>query len=516
MQFEYLIYVSFVIYGLGFAFNYFNKHTRVIYLCLFLSAFLIRYFIAAQDPFLHSWDERYHALVGKNLAEHPAVPTLKDDTLFEANNFDWQSAHIWVHKQPVFLYQIAVSIQFLGNTEMAVRMPSVLMGALMVLLLFRIATLTTNKSAAYVASGLFIFSFFQLEQTAGVIGMDHNDIAFAFYFALSIWGYVEFRENKQRRYIYLIAVFTAFGTLTKWLPACAIYGVWLLDILIHDTKNWKTELPGLLKSFGISTVIWGSWQAYIFSRWPREAGFEHAFNRRHFSEALEGHTGSWNYHLNLFDNQYGNFTILLFVIGFLVTMADQSKWKYRVLYIFIPVSTYLVFSIAKTKSFAYVFYISPLIFAMIGYGFYLVVHFLVKHIRGQHIQFGVFGILLLLFCGYHLNTHALYKSHVLGKSDYINNYRNVLQHNTAIYKQLDSVASDCDIIFNCRSLQDIDAEFYSSKTVYSWYPDSTELDHLLQSGYTIGVFQSFAHQQLPDYITRNTSIRLLELNQLTE
>jgi hypothetical protein len=255
---------------------------------------------------------------------------------------------------------------------------------------------------------------------------------------------------------------------------------------------------------------------YIFSRWPHETLFEYAFNRRHFSEALEGHAGSWNYHLNMFDNQYGNYAILLFIIGFLATVADQSKWKYRVLYVFIPVSTCLVFSLAKTKSFAYVFYISPLIFAMIGHGFYLVVHFLVKRIRRQQIQFGIYGILLLLFCGYYLNTHALYKSHVLGKSEYVNNYRNVLVHNAAIYKQLDSVASDCDIIFNCRSLQDIDAEFYSSKIVYSWFPDSTELERLVLEGYSIGVFQSFGNQQVPDYITHNTNIRLLELNQLTE
>ncbi|HMU69185.1 MAG TPA: hypothetical protein PKC38_04220, partial [Chitinophagales bacterium] len=97
---------------------------------------MMRYFIATQDDFLHSWDERYHALVGKNLAKHPFEPTLKDNPILPCNNLDWQSGNVWVHKQPIFLFQIAASIKVFGNSEMAVRFPSIVMGALLSLLIF--------------------------------------------------------------------------------------------------------------------------------------------------------------------------------------------------------------------------------------------------------------------------------------------------------------------------------------------------------------------------------------------
>jgi 4-amino-4-deoxy-L-arabinose transferase len=53
-----------------------REGVAVLLICagaLFLRAF------AASDPFLHEWDERFHALVAKNLASHPLVPTLYDD-----------------------------------------------------------------------------------------------------------------------------------------------------------------------------------------------------------------------------------------------------------------------------------------------------------------------------------------------------------------------------------------------------------------------------------------------------
>lgn len=516
MQLEYLIYLSFLVYGLGFTVLFFRNKLVVVYTCLFISSFMMRYFIASQDNFLHSWDERYHALVAKNLTKHPLEPTLKDNPILPSNNLDWQSGNIWVHKQPVFLYQIAASVKVLGNTEMAVRFPSVIMGAFLSLLIFRIGSITTNSLSGYFAAGLFTFSFFQLEQTAGVIGMDHNDIAFAFYVTLSIWAYLEYQQGSNKNFIYLIAIATAFGTLTKWLPALAIYGVWFINLFLLNKQNIKNKLFKLVKSFSLSTLIWGSWQIYILLRWPVEAKFEYEFNRRHFSEVLEGHGGNWDYHIQMFDNQYGQYAFILLFIGLIIFLLDKSKNNFKTLYLLIPLSTYLVFSIAKTKSFAYVFYISPLLFSIIGYGLTEIIALITLRAQNKAIHYTFYCAILLFYCNYQLSAKTLYKSHVLGQSEYINNYRHVLQHNADIYKQLDSVASDCDIIFNCRNMQAVDAEFYSNKTVYSWYPDSLTLDSLLNSGYSIGAFQSFSNQQLPDYIKSNNNVKIIDLVQETE
>ncbi|MGN6566647.1 MAG: hypothetical protein ACTHJ0_01775, partial [Flavipsychrobacter sp.] len=43
---------------------------------LFLAAFILRLFMAHLDPFLHTWDECFHAVVSRNMMGHPLKPML--------------------------------------------------------------------------------------------------------------------------------------------------------------------------------------------------------------------------------------------------------------------------------------------------------------------------------------------------------------------------------------------------------------------------------------------------------
>ena len=54
-----------------------KEHLSVVF--LIITALLAFSFAALLDPFLNIWDERFHALVGKNLMKHPLMPTLYDD-----------------------------------------------------------------------------------------------------------------------------------------------------------------------------------------------------------------------------------------------------------------------------------------------------------------------------------------------------------------------------------------------------------------------------------------------------
>ncbi len=494
-----------------------NKSNTIIYFSIFIAAFSIRLFVALQDPFLHSYDERYHALVGSNLTEHSLKPTLKNEPILPYDYKDWQSNHIWVHKQPVFLWQIALSISILGNNEIAVRLPSVLMGAILTLLIFRIGSLYHNKRVGFISCILFMFSFFQLEQTAGVIGMDHNDIAFSFYVTLSIWAYLEYKIRGHQKFIYLIALFSAFAVLNKWLPGLVVYGIWLIDILIQNRHSpGLKKLKGITISLILSSIIWGAWQVYILLRWPLESKFTYAFNSRHFTEALELHGGNFWYHFNMYNKQYGNWTIPFLIIGCYYFFVKKKENNIAILYLFIALTTYTVFSIAATKSFAYVFYISPFLFLIIGVGFNYCYEAISKYLKFKLLKIGLLFISLIGMATMSVSFHKLYRSHSLGKSDYINNYRDALSWNASLYKQLDTAAANYDIIFNCRANQHIDAEFYSSKIVYSWYPDSLTIDSLQNAGYKIAAFTSFGKQILPAYIKTNPQILILNMVQKEE
>lgn len=190
---------------------------------LFLAAFLLRMCMISLDPFLNKWDERFHALVAKNMMEHPFMPMLRKDAILPFNYGDWSGNHIWLHKQPFFLWQMAMSLKVFGINEFAVRFPGALMGAIQILFIYRIGKLVLNNQTGYLSALLFAGSYFQLQQTSGLIGMDQNDIAFGFYTIASIWALIEFNYSHKKYWILLIGLFSGIAILNKWLTGLLVY-----------------------------------------------------------------------------------------------------------------------------------------------------------------------------------------------------------------------------------------------------------------------------------------------------
>jgi len=47
-----------------------GRRKEAFWLLLF-AAFVMRLMMIGLDPYLHSWDERFHAVVAKNMMQHP-------------------------------------------------------------------------------------------------------------------------------------------------------------------------------------------------------------------------------------------------------------------------------------------------------------------------------------------------------------------------------------------------------------------------------------------------------------
>ncbi len=121
---------------------------------LILTALSVFSFSALLDPFLNLWDERFHALVGKNLMNHPLMPTLYDDPVVNMAYDRWDRYHIWLHKQPLFLWQIALSFKLFGISEFTLRLPNVVLGAILVFIGYRSGRLMVNKRVGFI-TGVF-------------------------------------------------------------------------------------------------------------------------------------------------------------------------------------------------------------------------------------------------------------------------------------------------------------------------------------------------------------------------
>jgi 4-amino-4-deoxy-L-arabinose transferase-like glycosyltransferase len=185
------------------------------------------------------WDERFHALVAKNMLENPFIPMLYTENPVEIDNSFWSMGHIWLHKQPLFLWQIALSFKIFGINEIALRLPNIIMCSLLIYPLFQLGRILVNERTGFMTSFLFITSFYFGELVAGWQLLDHNDIAFLFYTTLSIWAWVEYTEREKKSWILLAGLFSGLAILNKWLVGLLVFAGWITMILTN--KNLRSN-----------------------------------------------------------------------------------------------------------------------------------------------------------------------------------------------------------------------------------------------------------------------------------
>src|SRR5262245_30779197 len=127
------------------------------------------------------FDEFFHATVARNLLTHPLRFTLYDTPAVELPDH-WTMAHVWLHKPPLALWQIALSFWMLGTTTFALRLPSLLLCAGIALITYRLAIeLFRNRGVGVIAGALCAFNPFIAGSVHGRYFSDHVDVALLFY-----------------------------------------------------------------------------------------------------------------------------------------------------------------------------------------------------------------------------------------------------------------------------------------------------------------------------------------------
>jgi 4-amino-4-deoxy-L-arabinose transferase len=384
------------------------------YALLFIGFFLFGSGFALIDSYLNEWDEQYHALVAKNLSENPLKPVLIQHSPLELDFTKWTYNHIWLHKQPLFLWQIALSIKLFGANLWAVRFPGILLHALTALMTLSIARRFMSDGFAMLTCILFGCSAYYNDYISGAIGMDHNDVAFVFYVTLSFWAWFNYRESRdqQTRWIVLIGISAGFAILCKWLVGFLVFSGWGIVLI---TTNWKDakEWLNLLKSFVITLVVVAPWQIYCYLRFPREYVYELTYNSEHFMNALEKHTGDNWFYWELLDQSYGTGEAIRWIIlaGILLFLFRSLKKSRQHLFAFsVFIITYIFFTIAATKLQGYVTIVASLGFIFLIYPFYEITEYIRRRKPfSVHRYLTIVLTLLVLFI--HFNPKGVIDRH---------------------------------------------------------------------------------------------------------
>jgi len=283
----------------------FRGRTLPALLALIGLGFCLRLHTVAAEPYLQPWDERYHALVARNMVEQPMVPMLYADPAMPYDYRDWTANRYWLHKPPLTLWTIAKSMQLFGVNLFALRLPSLLLSTGLIAVMFGFGRWLVSTHVGLWAAFLVSISGVMVELPAGRIATDHVDMAFIFFITLAGWAGLAFARNSTWRSAGLFALTLILAVYAKWFTALFLLPVAATAVLFHRAKG--VRLPALqlvVTSVAVLAAAW-VWQQYTQQRFPLEAAWESSYNLRHLIEPLEGHRHEWHYHISRMGQMFG-------------------------------------------------------------------------------------------------------------------------------------------------------------------------------------------------------------------
>jgi 4-amino-4-deoxy-L-arabinose transferase len=459
-------------------------------LCLLLLAVCpLGYAFITMDPFLHPWDERIHAIVAQNLAEHPLRPTLIDKPYLPYDYKDWGFNHIWLHKQPFFLWLMAASIRLFGPEVWAVRLPSVLCILAMILMIYdaccKLDPLQGKRwgywSALLLSSNAILWNI-----ASGLMCMDANDMVFMTTVLGSFWCWI--RLEKSGKYVWAagMGIFVAAAILTKWLTGCLVLEAWFCYHLLRRDLWHKTVLSRISLGVLVTAVLAGSWIYYCRLHYGRELDLELSYNHRHFWEAIEFHEEPLFFYFNKLPKDYS--AVWLLLIPACIMAWHKRKTLPELAILFLSVLTvYVFFTIAATKMEGYVLMCMPLMC--------MVMAFPLSFLQPKQTRHKVLTVLLA--CGIwllHFNPQLTQDKHFPknGSLEY-GKLRTDEIRQQAMYRNLNPAALDSvDCIIYAK--EQLTLMFYTGKTAYGDWVYPRWVDSLQQSGLRLGYIEGEAKE----------------------
>jgi len=490
-----------LILGLVSIIFFIRKDVKLSLLFLFFSGLILRFVAAGLDPFLNTWDEQFHALVAKNMMADPFKPMLVGNPVLDYNFRDWTSNHIWLHKQPWFLWQIALSFKIFGLSEYSLRLPTALMFSAMILIIYRIGKLLGNPGIAWYGAFLYSFSGFFISFVSGSYFTDHNDSAFIFYVSLSLWAWTEYMFSGKRKWLLWIGLFAGIAILNKWLAGLMVYAAWLMVIGFRKGIPEKfRELKRLSISLLVAFLMALPWQLFVLWAYPLESRYEYSLNSLHFFKAMETHSESIWYHFRLLPEQYGGLMVGFIVLPGLYYFFREIKDRaVRLGLLFMLVFVYLFFTVAATKMPMFCTITAPLIFLGIGAALDQSVCWLQKNIPGKIFP-GLMVFLLFLLAYLNLDLNHIDEIHSVKQP-----YWKTRMTDAVLDKQVASILKNEDcVVFNCGGYNTIMFMFYSGKTAYGAYPDSVQYQTMKKKGIRLAIFMD---ENSPPYLRNESGLK---------
>ena len=419
------------------------------------------------DDFINLWDERFHALVAKNMLVNPLRPSLYAHPILGEINPQWKqqlywdNSVIWLHKQPFFLWCMALSYKIFGFSYWAGRLPAAVFSSIFGLMFYQtLRKELKDNGLVVIITGFVLLSYYSLSLVSGRQFVDQNDAIFVPLVGIStllIWNFI---ANNNKYILILSAVICGAAVLTKWLPGLYPLGFLTVSLLFRKELITKLHFVGLFLLIVAIVVI--PWQWYCADHYPAYFSKEMAFNAQHFWEAVEGQVRPWWFHFTQLPEHYGIGVLLLTAMGiFRAFLIKHCAYlSFAIMFIF----TFVFFSLAQTRmpSFTYVSMVSVMMLATNG------AVWLFDKLQGWKYLALVFMILVSFE---NFKPHKIYE---LFAGQETKQYREGMLANRKYIEGLNLTKND--IVFNLPRHSYIELMLYSSSSAYPIMPMPADLE----------------------------------------
>ena len=443
-------------------------------LILILVAGLILRMFAASDRYLHTWDEKYHALVARNLIAHPLTPTLIDKPVLPYDPTNWTANHVWLEKGPVPLWAISCSLALFGTTELAVRVPSVLVSLFSVYLTFLIASALFGARTGVLAAFFHSINGLLIELPAGRVSSDHVEAFFVFFIELAVWLSIVYLGRSRRGYLaLLIGVVTGTAVLCKWSPAFVVFPVWLTGLLWSKERQARQVLGAFaLATTGCLLVI-GPYLLYVHTQFPLEAAWVLRKYLGAFTSTLDQHPAPFYFYILKTGVIFGELIYVPLLLGLHDLVKRRADWKLALLTVWwlLPM---LVFSLAETKRPTFLLISAPAFFVLLShYWFQIYGHLQQGRLKARWAVYVLLTLLIALPVRYTIDRVTPFENRFRtpGWSADVKSLKDRLG------------AGDDVVVFNVE--HNIEAMFYSGLTIYDFVPDEVTIRRVTRSGHRV-------------------------------
>ena len=484
-----------IAYWMSYLFANKNLYTKA-FILIILGGLILRIYVSS-DGYLHEWDEKYHALVAKNMMQHPLKPTLIENPVLGYDYKNFTANHIWLEKGPIPLLAISLSLKLFGLSEFSVRIPSIILSLLAVYLTYLIALMLFDNKTALLAAFFHSINGYLIELAGGRYSSDHVETAFLFYTELSIFLVAFYIVKKRSVYIsVLIGLATGLAILSKWFPALLVFPVWIIGVYFSKINSFKLFFLDLIIAFVTVVILVLPYEVFTLINYQTEASYVIKKFLFAYTTTVDDHSAPWYYYINQIGIIFGEIIFIPLLLSLIQLAKKPINWRIIFLSSWWLIPT-VIFSVAETKRSTYLLISAPSFFILASYYWFYFYQF-----RDRFKYKWAIVLLLILLIALPIRyTIERVKPFQIEERN---------PQWVADLKNLNKIieAEDNVVIFNI--LHDTEAMFYTDYTVYKDLPTLKQINRLKKKGYRI-IINDDDDGSLPDNLKKMSGIEIITL-----